>query len=202
MRPPEPILVINDGSVAALVACLLAPELSKVTVWVPPAGSSLRGVGADEASQMSLVSQQSDLLGYERVVTPAPLARPVAERWIEQPASLLLALADARRLGCTRVVWPVVHGESPAEMLEAAERAALVNRLCWLGEPERAASDPGSAEAGGMGGAGGQGGMGAGPQTIRLETPFVDLTPSQVMDMARDLDAPLQTCWWDAGVMV
>lgn len=191
MRPIEPILVINDGSVAALVACLLAPELSRVTAWVPPSGSTLRGVGTDEASQLALVSQQSDLLGYERVVTPAALPRPVPERWIEQPASLLMAVEAARRFECTRVIWPAVCGERIQHMLECSERAALINRLCWLGESERATTDA-------------EGTPAANPAApaLRVETPFVDLTPTQVMEMARDLDAPLQACWWDVGVSV
>ncbi len=189
-RAPEPILIINDGSLAALVASLLAPDLSRVTAWVPPAGSSLRGVGADDAAQVALVSQQSDLLGYERVMTPPALARPVAERWIEQAQSLMLAVAAARQAGCTRVVWPVVCGERIQDMLECSERASLVNRLCWLGEGERAAGE-GSGAA-----------PGTAPGAMRLETPFVDLTPGQVGEMARDLDVPLQACWWDVGVTV
>jgi hypothetical protein len=183
-------LIINDGSLAALVASLLAPDLSRVTAWVPPAGSSLRGVGADDAAQVALVSQQSDLLGYERVMTPPALARPVAERWIEQAQSLMLAVAAARQAGCTRVVWPVVCGERIQDMLECSERASLVNRLCWLGEGERAAGE-GSGAA-----------PGTAPGAMRLETPFVDLTPGQVGEMARDLDVPLQACWWDVGVTV
>lgn len=214
--PAEPILVINDGSLPALVACLMARDLERVTAWVPPSGSSLRGVGADEPSQASLVTQQADLLAFERVVVAPALARPVPERWIEQPQSLLAAMNTARTLGCARVVWPVVAGDRLADMLEFSERAALINRLSWLGEAERASTAERSASAGTTPPATTPAESGRTPAAqpssfpvvpspahpFRLETPFIDLTPAQVAEIARDLDAPLQACWWTelAGV--
>jgi len=202
-RPPEPILIINDGSLAALVASLLAPDLSRIIAWLPPSGSSLRGVGADEASQLSLVTQQADLMGYERVISPPALPRPVGERWIEQTQSLLAAVASACESGCTRVIWPVVAGDRMAEMLEFSERGSLLNRLCWLGESDRQSSTAQADTQDRTGPAAGSISMNEGEvRSIRVETPFVDLVPSQIGDMARDLDAPLQVCWWDAEAHV
>lgn len=200
-RSSEPILIINDGSLAALVASLVAPDLSRVIAWLPPSGSSLRGVGTDEASQASLVNQQADLLGYERVISPPALPRPVAGRWIEQTQSLLAAVAAACGFGCTRVVWPVVAGDRISEMLEFSERGSLLNRICWLGEGERnsAASSEAFERAVHTVVAPAPDGC---ARSIRVETPFVDLTPFQIGDMARDLDAPLQVCWWDAEAHV
>ncbi|MFM9956769.1 MAG: hypothetical protein ACKVZJ_01725 [Phycisphaerales bacterium] len=207
---PEPILVINDGSLPALVASLMARDLERVTAWIPPSGSSLRGLGADEASQASLVNQQSDLLAYERVIAASALQRPVPERWIEQPQSLLSAMNVARALGCLRVIWPIVAGDRLSEMLEFAERAALINRLSWLGESERASTAERAVPAAVSGHAtvghgtvhGGGTGAGVPSHAFRLETPFIDLTTAQVAEIARDLDAPLQACWWTelAGV--
>lgn len=182
MTSAEPILIIHDGGLPALVACLMVPDFSDVIAWVPPAGSSLRGVGADHIAQSAFVRQQADLLGFGRVLTPAGPGETDADagahRVFEQPRTLLRAAADATALGCRRWVWPIVAGDRAQDLLEFSERAALINRLLWLAEAART-TDPGAA-----------------PSPPRLETPFIDLTPAQVADAARDLDAPLAACWW------
>lgn len=180
MTPQEPILIIHDGGLPALVACLMVPNLSDVIAWIPPAGSSLRSAGADPVSQAAFVRQQADLLGFGKVVTPTPETAGPSEhhRVFEQSRTLLRAAADAAALGCRRVVWPVVAGDRAQDLLELSERAALVNRLLWLAEAART-TDPGAA-----------------PPAPRLETPFIDLTPAQIADAAKDLDAPLAACWW------
>ncbi len=192
MHEHDRTLVVHDGSLAALVACLMAPELHEVVAWMPPSGSPLRGLGAPEQTQASLVTQQAELLGYGGVASGEPLSAQKhtgepqpASRSIQTSRHLLEAIAAAQALGCRRVIWPVVAGESMSEMAEAAERAALLNRLCWLGleEPRprdgRLSPEPG-ASAG---------------KPIRVETPFVDLTSAQVLEMAEDLGAPMQLCW-------
>lgn len=182
-RTPESILVIHDGSLPALAACLMAPELEAVVAWAPASGSSLRGVGAEEHAQRAMVHQQAELLGFRAVVTaPAVPAAPNTPKGIEQTMSLLAAVSSAVELGCSRVVWPVTAGEDFEQLAEAAERAALVNRLCWLD-----ADQPSRERA---------------PRAVRLDTPFLDLTGQQVLDIARDLGAPLQICWMDSQVPV
>lgn len=36
----------------------------------------------------------------------------------------------------------------------------------------------------------------AGASGVRIETPYADLTDAELMDLALDMDVPLNACWW------
>lgn len=189
-KPPD-VMVIHDGSLPALVACLMVPDLSGVVAWVPPTGSSLRAIGADEAVQRSMASQQAELLGFHTLMDGPHLPDlPRLGRAFEQGILLLSACGAAKALGIRRVIWPIVAGDSVERLAEASERASLINRLCWLGDGDEV--DPPTGDAAGPGGSRGL----ESARGVRLESPFVDLTPGQLRDIADDLNAPLQACWW------
>ena len=167
--PDAPTLVINDGSLAGLVACLMAGERGEVVSWTPPPGSPLSSdAGASPSSADSVIDEQADLLGYRETVRadPPDLASGGAPPGTIASALLLRAVIDGAARGCRAVVWPVVAGSDLDAMAEATERAMLVTRLVWLDEAA----------------------FGAGAVTV--ETPLVDLTEAQVADLADDLDAP------------
>lgn len=174
---PRTALVINDGSLAALVASMMEREQSRVVAWVPAPGSALSQDDPARARSAELVREQAALLGYAqvRVVDGEPLGES-DDSGVESTLLLVSALADAARLGCERVVWPVVCGADLELMQRAAERATLVSRLAWLDE-------------GAFGGVGGV-----------VTTPLVDLTHAQVEEMACDLDAPEGLCLGEEAV--
>lgn len=182
------VLVINDGSLGALVASMMERERGDVIAWVPPAGSGLSEDDPGSGRSAELVREQADLLGYVqvRVVDGEPAGATgaaVADEHAGLETTLLLvsAVADAARLGCERVVWPVVCGADLERMQRASERAMLVSRLAWLDEGEL----PGVVASGGG---------------FEVTTPLVDLTHGQVEEMACDLDAPEGVCLGETPV--
>lgn len=185
------MLIISDGGLPALVSCMLAINPEGVVIWSPPQGSpGLDHPGARIGPQhRAAVERQADLLGLRGVEFGAPLNWPSEASAAEEDdvhtlptsALLMLATAEARRLGCDDVVWPVVCGSDLDELASAAERARLVSRLSML------PTHQGKTRSGV-------------PGLIRIRTPLADLTPLQVAELALDLDAPIQTCWWQPGV--
>jgi len=71
-------------------------------------------------------------------------------------------------------VWPVHVGADLEGMDRALARARLVERLVNLDLPQEHEGEP----------------------PLRIETPLLDLTDRQIAELAADLDAPLDVCWW------
>ncbi|MEO1128455.1 MAG: hypothetical protein AAFX05_01970 [Planctomycetota bacterium] len=168
MGPPQ--LVINDGSLSALVACLMAGERSEVIAWVPPVGSALFTDCPKSPIALELVSRQSELLGYSEVL----LAPETGPEWttgtMEAAGWLLAACAEADRRGAERVIWPINCGSSLDDMQRAAELAEMVTRIATLDQPALGQSD------------------------FEVSLPLADLTNAEIREMAVDLDAPLDLC--------
>ncbi len=108
----EPVLVINDGTLPALLVSLMTPNAAKVTAWVP--------LGGDVTS----VRRQREALGYGAIVD--------SDESPDVSAMLLAAVHEAANRGVVRVLWPVYHGTDLDGLYETAERAALVTRLAAL----------------------------------------------------------------------
>lgn len=164
----ETVLVIHDGSPEALVASLICPDPGSVIAWVPPHLPSAKN------SRMQTVKRQVDLLGLDSLITPGGSdtatgdrnAGPFLTTW-----TLLQAVSTAASRGCARVVWPIRCGEDLDQGAEAADRALLLARLVAID-------------------------TGAGEAPVRLETPLLDLTLDQLLELARELDAPIDASWW------
>ena len=101
-----------------------------------------------------------------------------------QSRMLLEAGQIALRAGIRRVVWPirvmrpemnVPVDELVDQIAQVIDRAVLTARLASLDAGEGTAVD------------------------VVIETPFVDLSNEQMLDLADDLAVPLETCWWHHG---
>lgn len=165
----EPALVIDDGGLAALVACMICPDPQAVLVWVPPLA------GTQAPRRLRAVRRHADLLDLRDVIEAPPLPDVARQprsgpAFLAEPRLLLAAAAEALSARCARLVWPVHCGESLDDMALAADRARLINHLVDL-----------------------EAGEGA-PLTV--ETPLLDLTDAQLAELALDLDAPLDACRW------
>ncbi|MCB9848972.1 MAG: 7-cyano-7-deazaguanine synthase [Phycisphaeraceae bacterium] len=164
----ETVLVIHDGSPEALVASLICPDPSCVVAWIPPYLPTAR------KSRMQTVKRQVDLLGLDSLITPGASdigasdrhAGPYVRTW-----TLLQAVTTAASRGCGRVVWPVRCGDDFNQGVEAADRTLLLSRLISIDTE-------------------------AGATPVRIDTPLLDLTIDQLLELARDLDAPLEASWW------
>jgi len=78
--------------------------------------------------------------------------------------------------GIKRVVWPVRIPQNHPSRIKAIgdtlDRAMLVSRAVSLDATAQTA-----------------------PEVV-IETPFIDLSDAQLVDLARDLTLPIDACWW------
>ena len=168
------VLVMSDGGLASLVASLMAQPSEEIALWVPPQGTPT--IDAPEVilglEHRQAAEAQADLIGLRGVDAAPSMPTTLGS---DSPMSLVLMMAcqAAARVGLGAVVWPIVCGERADDLAAAVELARLVERLGAV--PGRFGSPwPG----------------------VELNLPLVDLTSKQVAELALDLDAPVQTCWW------
>ena len=166
-----PVIVIDDGGVASLVVCCLCTDPSRVTPLIAA------GKGESHPSRADAVRRRRELLGLGEAITlpAAETSDQQAER-VAVTDVLVRAGREALSRGVSRVVWPIHCGSDLDEMERELERARLVERLVNLDAP-------------------GGGGHGYDP-AVRVETPLLDLSDAQIAELAADLDAPLDVCWW------
>ncbi len=162
----EPILAIVDGSLESLIACALLERPDRALAWFV-------GAGDDDADlRRAAVELQADLLGMDGVHEPA------AEAWSSLPggfgesALLIAAVAAASRDARSRVLWPKNEPDDLGMMMDASDRALLIQRLGMIETEE---SDR----------------LG-----VRIDTPILDLPRSKLIDLAVDLDVPAWSAWW------
>jgi hypothetical protein len=171
-------LVITDGGLPGLVAGVIAseetvrgenPDGGAPVLWCPVA----RGLEAARrhAGALGLGVVDAGASGVD--------AGGATDSGDRMNRMLLDAAVAALRAACPVVVWPwVPRGPSsdtpaPVEAIGAAvNRAALVSRLVSLDAAE------------------------AGIPEVRIETPFVDLSDAQLADLACDVGARFEDCWW------
>lgn len=184
----QSLLVISDGGVASLVACLLNDQPEQVSAWVPPPGAGSIDSPAVPIGQEHRESarEQAELLGLRTLVVSGAVtlgtdrqSKTSGADVLPTPVVLMLAMQEAARVGCDIVLWPVVCGADLDDLVGVAETARLVTRLADL--PGRAGSTDSNRLAG----------------SLRMETPLADLSVEQVAALALDLDAPTHLCWWN-----
>jgi len=163
-----PAMVIDDGGVASLVVCCLANDPTRVTPYAAPPS------GASAPNRVEAVKRRADLLGLgQPILREATGDEPAEDPFGEITAILLDAGRQAVRLGLNVLIWPVHLGLDLDAMERELARARLVERLVSLDAP-----------GGAMG------------ESLRLETPLLDLTPEQIGALVKDLDAPIDAAWW------
>ncbi len=158
-------LFIDRGDLPSLVALAIEPRPHLVGLVHP------RQAGAAARRREAIVAQHEAAFGTGRPLMLDPIAHspddpadPVAEALV-----LLLAGAEAARLGCRRIIWPRQVGLDPEAVGHAVERAHLVEDLLRVGA--------------------------SGPDGPVVDLPVVDLTEAQVADLADDTGAPLSAFW-------
>ena len=145
-------------------------------------------------------SAQADRLGLELVtVQPADRCWAPAQRssgWpgLEALTADIEAASLAMRIGATKLILPGHAGTSDAhDRLDTSRLALLRDKalllaqlvaVCALGQRTIDADDDAPASA---------------PALLEIECPFAALTDAQLLDLALDLDAPLDTAWWSAA---
>lgn len=167
-----PCLIIADGSIATLIAvwreavCRPGAADGPKPILWAPAGLS---AAAQHANQ-----QIATLAGLE---TPAAGPLPGCESGLAATLMLLAAGEEAARHGIGRVVWPVQFAGTDAttrltQVGGAFDRALLAARLLSVD----------TRQTSGL--------------SVLIHTPLAELTDTQLLDLAADMDAPVGTAWW------
>lgn len=215
----ERALIITDGGVGGLLACwaegvvragLIAAagrrtdergtgskaraDDSRPVAWLAPLPLPARSRRQEAAlrhaelcSLLSVVERPADSverevaggLGDAEVVLNDVVGGPGATRL------LLAAAEDAVRLGIWRIVWPVHLGDGSQQGLAEAEaldrvtgvfeRALLIGQLASIDLAESLRARGGLAAA----------------RAVAIETPYLDFTDAQMMELAIDMDCPV-----------
>ncbi len=145
-------------------------------VWWP-------GIGSDvDHAQRAAVDAIAGRLGLDVIDAPWRADEPGAPHWQREDELLLRAGHLATNLGFGRVCW-CAHpgsptGSGPREPGDAdavgavLDRALLVTRLLAVAARERG---------------------------VVINAPVADLSDWQLADLAADLEAPVDRCWWWSG---
>ncbi len=197
--PQDRCIILSDSSVESLLACAMASEQQQLSEIESSVILPAWWEWADEIDLMisavdPAVVRQAGVYGLgvfpSQSVYPPDDAQMLSECSIGaiQSRMLLEAGQIALRAGIRRVVWPVrvMRPEMDVQMntqmdglvdqiAQAIDRAVLASRLASLDAGEDTAVD------------------------VVIETPFVDLSNEQMLDLAGDLAIPLETCWWHHG---
>ena len=171
-------LVLTDGDLPSLVALAIATArgaagaVAALAFPMPGPDGSLGPVADDAALR------QAELLGA------APLHQPLDEP--ATPRLLLAAAETAFAVGAASIVWPC-RGESGLDQQAAlCDTAVLAGRLASMSQYAALAAGTTTASAGERRDA----------AAVRIDTPLVDLTDEQLVELAADVEAPVETCWW------
>lgn len=190
--PSERCLLITDAGLGSLVLSAMASEQPPAddqqrsmlypAWWTSQSDLDLRIPALDRAIQ-----SQADLLSLSVIKDHAGYPEEdfeggQASLGIHQTRMLLDAATLAIQMGIKRVLWPIqanvdYQHESESthnlhQIAAAIDRSLLCARLATLD-----AQDHGGVE-------------------VTIETPLVDLTNSQIADLAADLNVPINACWW------
>jgi hypothetical protein len=104
------------------------------------------------------------------------LASPQADEGERESIELLGAALLASRLGCERVIWPATAGTSDSVILD---RLAQINDRALVAARMASIASSVATAAG-----------------IVIDTPFAEFSDRQMADLAMDIAAPLESCWW------
>ena len=199
MEHPGRTLVISDGGVGALAACMAAREALFAGVSAsasgaappdPPSGKNTEAInarlrewrplvfmgelpGASGTARRKAVERQCAALDLE-LIEPTGADTPPADAPAGERATRLLVCAvfAAMRRDASRVTWPVHFFDGTDVDLDGV--ADAVDRALLVTRLVALDTQPG----------------------VRVEVPYADFTDRQLAELAVDLGAPIRTCWW------
>lgn len=172
MAPARSILVIDDGDVGGLVGCAAAGE-EKASGAKAAVFADLGHADAPRREQA--IRRHAEIYGLEVIGSTDAQTVPVDTSGPASTRLLMAAGSAAGAAGLERVLWCVHHGETVDgesadldEIARACDRALLASRLLSLDlETE-----------------------------VRIDVAYADFSDVQLIELAADLDAPLESCWW------
>lgn len=192
MTHPGKVLVLADGGLAGLLAIAAAREAVAAFHAMP------RGAGDEprpmvmflprDAAQTDLraaaVRRQAARYDLELVAAPMGVGGLMGggETGLADSIALSLAAGLATAAGVPEVVWPAFFGRAAEPdhvdldaLARACDRAVLATRMAALDAHEHRVP------------------------SIRIKTPYADLSARQLAELALDLNVPIESCWWWGG---
>lgn len=122
MRPyasQAPSLLIEDASLASLVAAAAASSPHLITPWVLTVGD-----GADDR-RLDAASRKAELFGCQ----PPVSAQPICDGPYQASRLLLAACEAAASRGLAKVVWPAAFGLDVDSLADAIDLARLISHV-------------------------------------------------------------------------
>jgi len=156
------VLVIDNGDLPSSVALFLEGDWKRIVLWHPQATS------ANAAKRVEIVRAHAAMLGVEEPTVWAPNSANMSRATAQASHVLFAAAAEAARLRCGRVVWPVSANAEGQSMRREITRAAMVQSLAELDDPVNA---------------------------FRFDLPLIDLTDSQVAEIALEHSVGAAHAW-------
>lgn len=191
MSESHRIVILSDGGLSSLVACAVAKERATLdgrthggTCVLPVFG--LGGlIGSNRLLREKAIRVQAEVFGFEMwepLVAGVDTLPGLVDQRDQETQGLIRAAQLAVRKGCDTIVWPVqCAGPMAARddegldldwIARAADKAVLVSRL--IAVDADAHHKP----------------------SIRIETPYLDVTDHQLADLAAEMELPMRACWW------
>lgn len=192
-------VILTDSGEESLLACAMASEqqqlaASQASVLLPAWWESCEEIDLMISEIDQAVVRQAGIYGLavfpDQSVYPPEDHPSIGQSQMGsiQSQMLLQAAQIAIQSGIRRVVWPIRvmrPSNEPTsdssvdpiidEIARTIDRALLASRLASLDAPSASAID------------------------VVIETPFVDLSNAQMVDLVADMAIPVQSCWWYHG---
>ncbi len=165
-------LLIDSGDLPSLVAATIESRPQELVIYHP------RGSDAPAAHREAMAAEHAAVLGTGRLIVdpqPPPDAIPTAAiqgpevQGLREACLLTRAAQAAVQLHCCRLVWPKAVGPEAGPVGLAVQRASMVADLADLDARTTAA------------------------ERVVIDLPLVDLTDTQLVDLAEDAGAPMRS---------
>lgn len=184
MKRTANVAVLTDGGLRSLVACMAAREAAVLsqpgaaeTGFVYPRVLPFPPELFSDRPRMACISRQAERLTLTMLERPdLTHYAPTGSDAEAETCFLVAAAFAAARAGVSRLIWPESAGLGDQmdldRLCEITDKAILVSRLVALDAVNH------------------------GQAAFTIETPYADVNDHRMADLALDLAAPVQLCWW------
>ena len=162
------VLLIDSGDMPSLVAATIDSRPQQLRVYHP------RGSGPAAAHREAMAAEHAALLGtgdliVDLQVPDVPATQGPEVEGMREACLLTRAVLAAVQHECDRVVWPKAVGPEAGPVGRAVQRATMVAELADLDALTPTAD------------------------RIVIDLPLIDLTDTQLVDLAEDAGAPMRS---------
>lgn len=178
-------LIINPGDLAGLLALATQDRLDRTILWHPvfsDSAATRRKMAIAEqvvnytvgqiikADFTSILPDEENNTKTTEKTNANSIYTDNAIHTLREAGVVLFAAAEARKYRCGKLVWPIHCNQDYHTISEILECKILINHIINLNNE--------------------------GLESLVLETPFLDLSDVEIVDLAIRSDAPIKSAWW------